>query len=191
MMHRALELAGNFLGHRRYPRHQIKHRELRNMAEHILIVYFSRSGNTRQIARLIQQEVGGTIHEIQPAVPYPSSYDAVVDQAGEEIQAGYKPKLQSKLDHIEAYDTVFVGSPNWWNTIAPPVATFLSEYDLSGKTIVPFCTHGGGGLGRISKDIAELCPQSTILSSFEIYGSRTGNAQAKVSAWLSKVGMTH
>jgi flavodoxin len=192
MMHRALELMGNFLGHRRYPRHQIKHhRELRNMAEHILIVYFSPSGNTHKIANLIHQEVGGTIHEIQPEVPYPNSYNAVVDQAEKEIEAGYKPALQSTLDHIESYDTVFVGSPNWWSTIAPPVATFLSEYDLSGKTIVPFCTHGGGGLGRISKDIAELCPHSTILSSFEIYGSRTGSAQAKVSAWLSKVGMTH
>jgi len=160
------------------------------MAEHNLIVYYSRSGNTRRIAHLIQREIGGTVHEIQPAVPYPRSYDAVVDQAGEEIQAGYRPALQTKLDHTEAYDTVFVGSPNWWNTIAPPVATFLSEYDLAGKTIVPFCTHGGGGLGRIGRDIAKLCPQSTILSSFEIYGSGRGDAQAKVSAWLRRIGMT-
>ena len=161
------------------------------MAEHILVVYFSRTGNTRKIANLIHQEVGGTIHEIRPKVPYPNSYDAVVDQAQKEIQAGYKPALQSTLDHIESYDTIFVGSPNWWSTIAPPVATFLSEYDLSGKTIVPFCTHGGGGLGRIGQDIAKLCPQSSILSSFEIYGSGTGNAQAEVSAWLRKVGMKH
>ena len=160
------------------------------MAERILIAYFSRSGNTRKIANLIHQEVGGTIHEIQPEVPYPNSYNAVVDQAKEEIQAGYKPALESTLDQIESYDTVFVGSPNWWSTIAPPVATFLSEYDLSGKIIVPFCTHGGGGLGRIGRDIAKLCPQSTILSSLEIYGSGTGNAQARVSAWLREVGMT-
>ena len=161
------------------------------MAEHILVVYFSRSGNTRKIANLIHQEVGGIIHEIRPEVPYPNSYNAVVDQAEKEIQAGYKPALQSTLDHIESYDTIFVGSPNWWSTIAPPVATFLSEYDLSGKTIVPFCTHGGGGLGRIGKDVAKLCPRSTVLSSFDVYESETGNAQAKVSAWLRKVGMTH
>ena len=161
------------------------------MAEHILVVYFSRSGNTHEIANLIHQEVGGTIHEIRPKVPYPNSYDAVVDQAKKEIQAGYKPALQSTVDRIESYDTIFVGSPNWWSTIAPPVATFLSEYDLSGKTIVPFCTHGGGGLGRIGQDIAKLCPQSTILSSLEIYGSGTGNAQAEVSAWLSNIGITY
>jgi flavodoxin len=161
-----------------------------HMPGHILVVYFTRSGNTRKIASLIQQEVGGTMHEIQPEVPYPSSYNAVVDQAKEEIQAGYKPALRSTLDQIQSYDTVFVGSPNWWSTIAPPVATFLSEHDLSGKTIVPFCTHGGGGLGRIGRDVAKLCPQSTVLSSFEIYGSGGMDAQATVRAWLSKVGIT-
>ena len=94
------------------------------------------------------------------------------DQAKEEIQAGYKPVLRSRLDHIQSYDTILVGSPNWWGTIAPPVATFLSGYDLSGKTIVPFC------------------PQSNVLSSFEIYGSGGMDAQARVRAWLSKVGIT-
>ena len=161
------------------------------MVGHVLVAYFSRSGNTRKIADLIHQEVGGTIHEIRPKAPYPNAYNAVVDQAKKEIQAGYKPALQSTLDHVESYDTIFVGSPNWWDTIAPPVATFLSEYDLSGKTIVPFCTHGGGGLGRIGTDIARLCPQSTTLSSFEIYGSGGEDAQARVSAWLSQLGLTH
>ena len=156
------------------------------MAEQILIAYYSRTGNTQRIANIIRQLAGGTLHQIQPEAPYPASYNAVVDQAKEEIQAGYKPALRSTIDHIETYDTIFVGSPNWWDTIAPPVATFLSEYDLSGKTIAPFCTHGGGGLGRISQDIARLCPQSILMESFEIYGSRTENAQAQVSAWLSK-----
>ena len=161
------------------------------MAEQILIAYFSRSGNTQKIANLIQQQVGGTLHQIQPEAPYPKSYDAVVEQAKVEIQAGYKPALRSILDHVESYDTIFVGSPNWWDTIAPPVTTFLSAYDLSGKTIVPFCTHGGGGLGTISQDIARLCPQSILLDSFEIYGSGTGDERARVSTWLSKIGLTH
>ena len=154
------------------------------MTEPILIAYFSRSGNTRKIANLVQQEVGGTLYEIQVAVPYPASYNAVVEQAKKEIQAGYRPALQSTLDHIESFNTTFVGSPNWWSTIAPPVATFLSEHNLSGKTIVPFCTHGGGGLGRIRQDIARLCPQSTVLSCFGVYGSGAGNVRAEVVAWL-------
>jgi flavodoxin len=123
------------------------------MAGHVLVAYFSRSGNTRRIANLIQRQVGGTLYEIQPEEPYPDSYHAAVDQAKVEIQAGYKPALRSRLDDTESYDTVFVGSPNWWDTIAPPVATFLSENDLSGKTIVPFCTHGGGGLGRAGQGV--------------------------------------
>jgi flavodoxin len=159
------------------------------MDEHILIAYFSRSGNTRNIAQLIHQEVGGTLHEIQPDVPYPKAYNAVTEQAKREIRAGYKPALRSTLDHVEAYDTIFVGSPNWWSTIAPPVATFLSEYDLSGKTIVPFCTHGGGGLGRIAQDIAKLCPRATVLSCLGIYGSGAGDVRAEVAAWLREVGI--
>lgn len=159
------------------------------MTESILIAYFSRSGNTRKIAGLIQQEVGGTLHEIQVEVPYPDTYNATTAQAKQEIRAGYKPALRSTLDHIEAYDTIFVGSPNWWSTIAPPVATFLSQYDLSGRTIVPFCTHGGGGLGRITQDIAKLCPQSTVLSIFGVYGSGSGDVRAEVAAWLRKVGV--
>lgn len=159
------------------------------MAEHILIAYFSHSGNTQNIANIIHKEVGGTLHEILPESPYPRSYNAVTDQAKKEIRAGYKPALQSNLDHIELYDTIFIGSPNWWSAIAPPVTTFLSQYDLSGKTIAPFCTHGGGGLGSVARDIAKLCPQSTILKCLEMYGSGSRNAQADVSAWLNNIGM--
>jgi len=105
------------------------------------VVYFSRSGNTREIANQIHERVGGDIFEIQPEEPYPSNYDAVVKQAKQELESGYKPKLKAKIENIESYDVIFVGSPIWWGTIPAPVVTFLSEYDLSGKTIVPFCTH--------------------------------------------------
>ena len=157
--------------------------------ERILIVYYtySPSGNTRKVASLIQQEVGGTLHQIEPVNPYPRSYDETVDQAKVEIRSGYKPPLKSALDSVEAYDTIFVGSPNWWSTIAPPVATFLSEHDLSGKTVVPFCTHGGGGLGRIGADVAKRCPRSTVLSCFGVYGSGGVDAQSRVSAWLRNI----
>ena len=161
-----------------------------NIAGQTLVVYYSRSGNTQRIANLIQQAVGGTLHEIVPEAPYPRSYDATVEQAQREIQAGYKPPLESEFDSVEAYDTVFLGSPNWWSTIAPPVATFLSQHDLSGKNVVPFCTHGGGGLGRIVQEIAELCPRSTVLNCFGVYGSGGADAKARVSAWLGKVGFT-
>lgn len=158
------------------------------MGKNILIAYFSWSGNTRKIAELIHRETGGTIFEIQPEKPYPSSYNATVEQAKREIQQGYKPPLKTKLDSIELYDTVFIGSPNWWSTIAPPVATFLSEYDFSGKSIVPFCSHGGGGQGRVVRDIVKLCPKSNVLEPFIVHGGGTGDIQSKISEWLHKIG---
>ena len=159
------------------------------MTNSILIAYFSRSGNTRKIATLIKKEVGGTRHEIQVKVTNPDTNKATTAQTKQEIRAGYKPALKSTLECIESYNTIFVGSPNWWSTIAPPVATFLTENDVAGKTIVPFCTHGGGGLGRVAQDIAKLCPKSTVLSSFEVYGSGRADVQAEVSAWLRRVGL--
>ena len=160
-----------------------------HMADHVLIAYFTHSGSTRQIAEQIHEQVGGDLLAIQPEIPYPVSYDAVVEQAKKEIRAGYRPALKSDIGKLDSYDAILVGSPNWWSTIAPPVATFLSQSDLTGKTVVPFCTHGGGGLGRVATDIAKLCPESTVLESFAIRGDAGGNAQSKLTAWLQKIGV--
>lgn len=156
------------------------------MKGNILIAYYSRSGNTRRIAEIISGEVGGTVFEIQPENPYPPDYDSVVNQAKKEIQSGYRPALKFEIEDIEVYNTIFIGSPNWWSTIAPPVAAFLSEYDLSGKTVVPFCTHGGGGQANVLKDIAGLCGGSTVLTGFCACGDGGSGAKSDVSAWLGK-----
>jgi flavodoxin len=156
----------------------------------ILVAYFSHSGNTREIANQIRQSVGGDIFEIQAVKPYPNDYDAVVEQARQELNSGYKPALKTKVDNIRSYDVIFVGSPSWWSTIAGPVKTFLSEYDLSGKTIVPFCTHEGSGLGRSVADISKLCPKSTLLDGVAIRGSNVKTAQNKISDWLRKNKIT-
>jgi flavodoxin len=154
-----------------------------------VVVYFSHSGNTREIANQIHQSVGGDIFEIQSVKPYPRNYDAVVEQARQEQQSGDKPALKTTLEHIGSYDVVFIGYPNWWGTIPRPVVTFLSEYDLSGKTIVPFCTHEGSRQGRSVTDITKLCPQSTFLDSIAIRGSNVKAAQNEVSEWLRKIKM--
>ncbi len=160
------------------------------MVDNYLIALYSHSGNTRQIANLIHTLAGGTLHEIKPKESYPSAYKAVLNQAKLEIQQGFKPSLQSSLDSIETYDMIFIGSPIWWSTIAPPVATFLCNFDFSGKNIVPFCTHGGGGPGRIEEDIKKLIPGATYLKPFTIYGSGGRNVQAEVAAWLDELGIT-
>jgi flavodoxin len=153
----------------------------------ILVVYFSHSGNTREIADQIHKIVGGDIFEIKSSVPYPDDYNACVKQARQELDSGYKPELKTKVDNIGSYDVIFIGYPNWWSTIPAPVKTFLSEYDLSGKAIAPFCTHGGGGLGHSVADISKLCPRSTMLDSFAVPGGRVKAAQNEVSEWLRKI----
>ena len=157
------------------------------MTDKILIAYYSRSGHTERIARIIHQKIGGTLHRIKPETPYPSSYDDTVDQAKGEIKRGIQPPLASQLNSVAEYDLIFIGSPNWWSTIAPPVGTFLSSYDFSGKTLALVCTHGGGGLGRIASDIAVLCPKSSILSPFIVYGSGGKGIEAQVTAWLDEI----
>ena len=117
----------------------------------ILVAYYSYSGNTRFAAEQIQKNTGGTLFEIKPVKPYPADYNACVELAKREINAGVKPELAEKVKEFDKYDVIFVGTPNWWSTMAPPVLTFLSSYDFSGKTIIPFVTHGGGGMARAVK----------------------------------------
>ncbi len=159
------------------------------MNQKILIAYYTHSGNTKKIAEQIRNETNGTLFEIVPEKAYPEDYNTVVQQAKEEINAGFKPALKRKIDDIHEYDVVFVGSPNWWSTNAPPIDTFLTENDLSGKTVVPFCTHGGGGPARTAQDVAVLCPDSTVLEGFSVSDKNIGKAGAQVSEWLKKIGV--
>ena len=152
----------------------------------ILTAYFSHSGNTRQIANQIHKSAGGDIFEIQSVKQYPYDYDAVVQEAKQELNSGNKPALKTKIENIGKYDLVIIGYPIWWSTFPAPVKTFLSNYDFSKKTIVPFCTHEGSGLGRSVTDIANLCPKSILLEGVAIWGRDVKAAQNKLSEWLRK-----
>lgn len=156
----------------------------------ILVVYYSHSGNTETIARLIGQESGGVLAEIRPQAAYPQDYNTVVAQAKGEIQRGFLPALApDAVPDPAEYDVVLIGTPNWWSTVAPPIATFLTENDLNGKTVAPFCTHGGGGVGHIEQDIQRLCPHATVRRAFETYGDGGTGARAKVLTWLKEIGL--
>ena len=156
----------------------------------ILIVYYSRTGNTHELANQIHKMIGGDMLELQPVEPYPEDYEAAKERALQELKSGSKPALKTKVKDIRAYDVIFVGTPIWWGTMAAPVKTFLSQYDFSGKTIVPFCTHGGSGLGQSVTDISKLCPKSTLLDGIAIRGSDVKTEQNKVSEWLKKNKIT-
>jgi flavodoxin len=158
------------------------------MAGTILIAYYSWAGSTRRLAEQIHASAGGELFEIVPQIPYPQDYNPCVSQAKKEIQEGYKPALKNKIGNIEGFSAILLGSPNWWSSIAPPVSAFLSGYDLTGKTILPFCSHGGGGQGHLVKDIVKLCPGSTVLSCLP---ARNGSpvSTAALSDWLKQGGI--
>lgn len=150
----------------------------------VLVVYFSHSGNTRTIANQLRDLTGADVFEIEPVTPYPSDYHATTEQAQKEIRAGFQPPIKQGPDNLSDYDVVFVGSPCWWSTIAPPVVTFLNTHDLSGKTVIPFSTHGGSGLARNASDTAKLTPHSNVLDGKAFWGSRVEEAKSDVESWL-------
>ena len=158
-----------------------------DITKKILVAYFSHSGNTREIANQIHKSMSGDIFEIQAVKPYPHDYDAVVKQARQELDSGYKPALKTAIENIKSYDLVFIGYPIWWGTIPAPVKTFLSEYDLSGKTIVPFCKYEGSSLGRSVTDISKLCPKSNLRDGVAILGRDVKTEQNTVPGWLEKI----
>jgi flavodoxin len=154
-----------------------------------LIAYYSLSGNTRTLAGLIQQATGAELFEIQTVEAYPSDYEGVLARGKEELNSHNYPKLKSNVDNLADYDVIFVGAPNWFSTIAPPLMAFLTSHDLSGKTVVPFVTHGTGGLANCEKDVVKLTPNSKHLEAFHVAGKAVGDAQSNVHTWLRKIGL--
>lgn len=155
----------------------------------ILIAYFSKTGNTREVANQIHANVGGDMFEIKTVDPYPADYKATVDQAKREQENNYRPKLTATVQNMDSYDVIFLGYPNWWRTMPMAVFSFLEGYNFSGKTIIPFCTHEGSRLGRSVSDLRQLCPQATILDGLAIQGSSAKNAQNDVATWLRQIGI--
>ena len=148
-----------------------------------LVVYFTRSGRTRQVAHWIQEAAQADLVELKTVTAYPAGYQAVVDQARKEIDAGVKPALQTKIENFAEYDTIFVGTPNWWSTMAPPVATFLTSYDFTEKTVIPFVTHGGGGEARCASDMKTLCPKANFKAPLVLRDSRVPDSMDETVNW--------
>jgi flavodoxin len=167
-----------------------------------LIVYLSRTNNTKAIAEIIHQEVGGTLVALELVTPYPADYRATVQQVVRENETGYLPPLKTKIDRIEQYEFVFLGFPTWGMQLPPPVKSFLHQYNLKGKTVIPFNTNGGYGVGSSFDTVKALCPQSTILQGFTTRGgseidghnltikdARAEEASKEVQSWLKTIGM--
>jgi flavodoxin len=151
----------------------------------ILVAYFSYSGNTRYAAEQIKKNTGGTLFEIKPVKAYPADYSTCVAQARKECGSGFKPKLTTAVKDMGQYDVIFIGSPNWCSTIAPPVLSFLSAYDFSGKTIVLFVTHGGGGMANCETDFRKACPKANILKGKGFSGSSVRKADSELKKFVN------
>lgn len=168
----------------------------------VLIVYLSRTNNTKAIAEIIHKNVGGSLVAIELEKPYPEDYNATVQQVVKENETDYLPLLKTKIENIEKYDVVFLGFPTWGMNLPPPMKSFLRQYSLKGKTVIPFNTNAGYGEGSSFQTVRELCPQSTILEGFVTVGgverdgqllvikeARAEEARKEVENWLRKIKM--
>ncbi len=143
-------------------------------------------GNAAKIAGWIQQEVGGDLFSIVVSEPYSSDYDECLDRAADEKADNARPALVDHVDGMENYDIVFLGFPNWWYTLPMAVLSFVEEYDFSGKTIVPFCTHGTGGLASTIQDLTAALPDDvTILDPIGVYRPEVDNSRPVVQKWVA------
>lgn len=143
-------------------------------------------GNAAKIAGWIQQEVGGDLFSIVVSEPYSSDYDECLDRAADEKAAHARPVLVNHVDGMENYDIIFLGFPNWWYTLPMAVLSFVEEYDFSGKPIVPFCTHGTGGLAGTIRDLTAALPDdATILEPIGVYRPEVDSSRPAVQAWVA------
>ena len=145
-------------------------------------------GNAELIATWIQEETGGDLFSIKTQNKYSSDYDECLNQARKERDNNERPALTDKVNNIDDYDVIFLGFPNWWYTCPMAVFTFVESYDLSGKTIIPFCTHGTGGLSRTIRDLKKLLPANCkVLDPIGVYRPEVKNSKSKVVDWVRKL----
>ena len=168
-----------------------------------LIAYFSRQGdnyvggslknlpvgNTEVAAKMIQKLTDADIFRIATVKEYPTDYTKTTEVARQELRQNARPELSRDVDNLDGYDVIFLGYPNWWGTMPMAVWTFLEKHDLSGKTILPFCTHEGSRMGHSESDIKKLCPHATVLNGLSIRGGSVRGAEKEISTWLRESGL--
>ncbi|HIZ20353.1 MAG TPA: NAD(P)H-dependent oxidoreductase [Firmicutes bacterium] len=154
-----------------------------------LIVYYSYGGNTRRIARMLQEQLGADMAEIATVQPYTGSYDAVVNQGKEEVESGAMPAIRPMDKDPADYDTILLGTPVWWYTFAPAVKTFLAGHDFTGKAVYPFITNGGW-IGHTEKDIAAACPGANVMPGIDIRfeENRLAASVEAIRRWAQGIG---
>lgn len=146
-------------------------------------------GNTAKLAGWIQKRTGGDLFSIRVKEPYSSQYEECLDRAAREKQNGLRPELTDRVPDMDSYDVIFLGYPNWWYTLPMPVMTFLESYDFSGKTVIPFCAHGTGGLAGSVDDLRAALPESARVGTpIGVYRPDVDSAEPRIAEWLAEAG---
>ncbi|MBQ6628501.1 MAG: NAD(P)H-dependent oxidoreductase [Methanobrevibacter sp.] len=165
-----------------------------------IVIYFSRNGenyfggqlkniekgNTEVIAEYIKDLTGAELFKVEPASAYPEDYVECIDVAKKEQQNGARPELKETLDDISAYDTIYIGFPNWWGTLPMPMFTQLEQLDFTGKVVKPFVTHEGSGFGSSQRDLKKLCEGAEIKKGLSVPGANVYDAKDTVSNWIDE-----
>lgn len=155
-----------------------------------LLIYYSWGGNTEKVATQIANAIDTDVIKLETVDAYPKEYRPTTVQAKKEQQAGYRPALSTKVPPLDGYDNIILGTPNWWGTFAMPMFTLLDGYDLAGKNVTLFITHGGSRFGRSLDDLKALAPKAHILEGLALSSGSVDSAQEDIRTWLQKIGFT-
>ena len=142
-------------------------------------------GYTAVAAEFVQKAVGGDLFEIETVKTYIEDHMKMIYEAKEELDNGIRPELRA-FPELDKYDTIFIGYPNWWNTMPMPVVTFLEHFDWNGKRIIPFCTSGGGGLGKSVEDLKAICAGAEVSDGGHWLGHEVSNSEQEIAAWAKQ-----
>lgn len=152
-----------------------------------IVIHYSCTGNTEAMAKHIQELTGADMFKVETIKAYPESYHETTEVAKMEKSNNARPEIKGIIDNINQYNTVFIGFPIWWGTFPMAIATFLESYELESKIIVPFCSHGGGGVEQGFKDIQKLTPKSIHKDGLSLYGSRISSTHSEIGKWLRDI----
>lgn len=164
-----------------------------------IIIYFSRKdenyvngmiknlaiGNTEIVAGMIQKLTGADIFKVEPIQPYSKNYNECIAQAQADQNRNARPELKNYPESLEQYDTIYLGYPNYWGTMPMVLFTFLERFDFNGKTIKPFCTHEGSGLGHSVEDIKKLCPTAIVEKGLALHGGSVEKSEKELDKWIN------
>ena len=161
-----------------------------NVDDSTVVIDGETLGNTQYMAYVIQETVGADIFRIEPETPYPTDHDELVDLASEEQSDNARPAIKDTIDNFDTYENIFVGYPNWWGDMQMILYSFFDEYDFSGKTIIPFNTHGGSGFSGTISTIKELEPGAEVLDGKSISRNDIQDAEQEIVDWVNSLGLT-